>query len=192
MQRVVKMIMRNDQNIYNFLEDFRYATTSQIEALFFKNKSKRYCQKRLQYLTQQGFIKRCKSTINNDFAYYIDKKSYLPQVHHDLIRTEIFIHMNEKYKVVSWSNEKTIEHIRPDAIAFIEDHKMEFPVFIEIHLSNRFDFDKYKGKDFRPLFGMQPRVLICTDRHITPPNMSLLKFKVINFNNMVGLDSLFK
>lgn len=79
-------------------------------------------------------------------------------------------------------------------MAFIDDHGIEFPVFIEVHLSNKFDFDKYenliKKTDLRALFGIMPRVVICTDRHVTVPKINL-KFVIVGID-MQGLDSLFK
>lgn len=185
------MITKRDQDIYNYLEDFHIATSKQLHRLFFSNTSERYSRKRLQYLTETGFIKQTKSTIDNCFAYYIKKPV---QIHHDLIRSELFVSMNEKYKILSWHNEMTVENIRPDAMAFIDDHGIEFPVFIEVHLSNKFDFDKYenliKKTDLRALFGIMPRVVICTDRHVTVPKINL-KFVIVGID-MQGLDSLFK
>lgn len=197
------MITKREQDIYNFLdikenggEGFHIATSSQLHQLFFSQTTNRYSQKRLAYLVKQGFLKRRRSTIDNGYAYYIPgTTSLLQQVHHDLIRTELYLHIKEKYKVIEWNNECTIEHIRPDVVAFIEDHGIAFPVLVEIHLNNRFDFDKYKTllktTDLRAMFGLMPRVLICTDRQVTVP-AGLLKYKIINFNTMAGLESLFK
>jgi hypothetical protein len=69
-----------------------------------------------------------------------------------------------------------------------------FPILVEIHLSNKFNFDKYinlaQNNDLKLIFGIMPRVLICTDRGITIPN-ARIKFKVVNVD-MKGLDTLFK
>jgi hypothetical protein len=40
------------------------------------------------------------------------------------------------------------------------------------------------------MFGILPRVIICTDRQVTVPQIGI-KFKVISFD-MSGLDTLFK
>lgn len=189
------MITKRDQDILNFIEEFHIATSSQIQKLFFKNTSYRYSRKRLQYLFNQGFIKRTRSTINNDYAYYIGKKqSLLQQVHHDLIRAELYVALINTYEILEWNNEMVIENIRPDALTYIRNHGIVFPVFIEVHLSNRFDFDKYKDfirdNDLRAVFGITPRVIICTDRQVTIPNIGI-KFKVVGLD-MSGVDTLFK
>jgi hypothetical protein len=186
------MITKRDQDVLNFLEDFHIATSGQIQRLFFPN-TYRYCMKKLSGLCEEGFVKHTVSTINNCRAYYIDHRPV--QVHHDLIRAELYAELKRRYVIKDWLNEKTVDHTRPDALAYIEDHGIVFPVFIEIHLNNKFDFDKYKKlfgeSDLKAMFGVMPRVLICTDRQINPPP-GLLKYKVVNFNNMSGLENLLK
>lgn len=183
------MITKRDQDILNFIEEFHAATSSQINRLFFANTSYRYGLKRLHYLYSQGFIHRRRSTINNDYAYYINNKSLLQQLHHDLIRAELYSHINNTFKVLQWNNEAPVSSIRPDALCYIENHGIVFPVLVEVHLNNKFNFDKYKGIDFVNLFGVPPRVLICTDRKVTIQSMQGIKFKVIGFD-MAGLDSI--
>jgi hypothetical protein len=183
-----EMITRRDQDIFNFIEDFHVATCSQIQQLFFPRISKRYAQKRMQYLYDQGFLKRTRSTINNDYAYYIEKKSLLQQVHHDLIRAELYVQMHERYDVLEWHNEFAIDHIRPDALTYIKHKGVVYPVLIEIHLSKQFNFEKYRI-DLVSLFGVRPTVLICTDRQVTIQPVGQ-KFKVIGLD-MVGLNTLF-
>ncbi len=188
------MITKRDQDVFNFIEKFKAATTGQINQLFFSETSDRYCRKRLQYLYEQGYLKRIRSTISNDYAYYIKKKSYLQQIHHDLLRTQVYVTLKGLYKIIDWNNEMSIESIRPEAVAYIEDHKIIYPVFVEVHLSNSFNFNKYKdllnSVDLKALFGLMPRVIICTDRKVLVPNIGL-KFKVIGFD-MTGLETLFK
>lgn len=194
------MLTRRDQDVLNFIEEFRVATSGQIHRLFFANKTRRYCQARLKYLLSNGYIKKINSTINNEFAYYLEKRS--GQVHHDLIRAELYSNIKLKYNLLDWSNEQPIKNIRPDAtaylsnnnFAYIRDHGMVFPIFIEIHLSNKFNFEKYinllKKTDLAALYGIMPRVIICTDRQVVISNIGI-KFKVVGVD-MSGLDSILK
>jgi hypothetical protein len=183
------MITKRDQDVINFIEEFHIATSGQISRLFFSGKY-RYCMKRLQYMRDSGFIKPAKSTIDNCRAYYINKKSLLQQIHHDLIRAELYTAIRSRYDLLIWENEATIEHIRPDALCYIKHSGIVFPLIIEVHLNNKFDFDKYKNIDFRTLFGLMPRVIICTDREVKLP-VSAVKFKVVGLD-MSGLDTLLK
>jgi hypothetical protein len=187
------MITKRDQNILNFIEDFHIATARQIYSVFFANTSYRYCNTRLLYMYNQGFIKRTRSTIDNSFAYYINKKPV--QTHHDLIRTQIYVLLNQYYKVEAWKNEYTIENIRPDSFCLINDHDILFPIFIEVHLNNKFNFDKYtnlaKTTDLKYAFGLMPRVIIVTDRDIVAPSKSEIKYKIVNYETTDGIDSLF-
>ena len=169
------MITCRDQDIINFLEDFHIATSSQLHRLFYNLTSPRYTRKRLHYLCDCGHIKRARSTIDNSYAYYTDRKP--AQLHHDLIRTELYTSIKSKYDLLNWHNEATVGHIRPDALCYINHSGIVFPVLVEVHLSNKFDFDKYK-MDFRPILGTQPRVIICTDREVKLP-VSAIKFKLV-------------
>lgn len=185
------MITQRDQTVLNFIEDFRAATSGQICRLFFPGKY-RYCMKRLEKLCKDGHISRTISTINNCHAYYIGKRP--AQLHHDLIRAELFVCMSEHYKVLSWLNEEPVKNIRPDALALVEHRGITYPLFIEIHLNNKFDFEKYENlirtTDLRQSFGMTPRLIICTDRRTAIPNIGL-RIKIIGLD-MSGIDALFK
>jgi hypothetical protein len=193
------MILKREQNSFNFLEEFHIATTSQIRRLFYYNTSDRYCRQRLYDLYRQGFLKRTRSTTSNEYAYYLDKRP--GQIHHDLIRVELYINLRQRYNVLDWQNESPVGHTRPDALAlvgsdfaFVEDNGIIFPIFVEIHLNNKFNFDKYKQLlkdiDLRGLYKVMPRVIICTDQQVTVPNIGI-KFKTVGFD-MKGLDSIFK
>ncbi len=187
------MITNRDQNILNFIEDFHIATARQIYGVFFDNTSYRYCNSRLLYLFNEGFIKRTRSTIDNSYAYYINKKPV--QLHHDLIRSQIYVLLNHHYKVEAWQNEYTVENIRPDAFCIINDHDILFPCFVEVHLNNKFNFDKYsnlvKTTDLKAIFGLIPRVIIVTDRDIVTPSNLGIKFKIVNFETTSGINNLF-
>jgi hypothetical protein len=91
------MITTLDQSVLNFLSDFHIATSGQICQLYYPGKYS-YCMKRLRGLNEDGFIKRMHSTINNCNAYYSDKKPV--QVHHDLIRSELYMALKTKYDVL--------------------------------------------------------------------------------------------
>ena len=186
------MITKRDQDIINFLDDFHIATSEQIHKLFFPGIAVRSRNARLKYLLDTGFIKMTRSTIDNSYAYYVGKKPY--QIHHDLIRTELYTHLKGKYNVLEWHNEYTIGNIRSDAYCYIRHNGIPYPVFVEIHLHNKFNFDKYKilcdTMDLKAVFSIVPRVIICTDRSITIPNMPI-KFKVVDIE-MKDLDSIFE
>jgi len=181
------MITTRDQDIINFLESFHIATSNQLHRLYFPATSYQYSRQRLRYLSDNLYIKRTRSTIDNSYAYYTGYKPV--QLHHDLIRTELYTSIKSKYDLLEWHNEATVGNIRPDALCYANHSGIVFPVLVEVHLSNSFNFDKYK-MDFRPLLGTQPRVIICTDRSVKLP-VSAVKFKLIGLD-MVGLDTLFK
>jgi hypothetical protein len=179
------MITARDQSIINFLEEFHIATSEQIQKLFFSPKNYRYCMQRLRYLSDNLFVRRTRSTINNCYAYYVDSKPV--QIHHDLIRSEVYATIKSLYNVLEWHNEVPIGNIRPDALCYIKEKSMIYPVLLEVHLNNKFDFDKYR-MDFIPLFGMNPRIIICTDRHISLPDR---KFRLVGID-MSGIESFLK
>jgi hypothetical protein len=198
------MIVQTEQDLLNFLEMFHIGTSSQLHKLFWPQTSLRYCNDRLLYHYKQQNLNRCRSTISNGYAYYINKKPV--QVSHDLYRTEVFTAIKQRYEILDWSNEYTVNHIRPDArtnivnqtMAFINDHETIFTVFIEIHLSNKFNFQKYidfaNSTNLKLKYGLPPRVLIVTDREVKIPNEALnigFKFKVVGAEDMKGIDRIF-
>ena len=182
------MITCRDQDILNFLQEFHIGTSNQIHRLYFHLTSPRYTRKRLWYLVDCGLIKRARSTIDNSYAYYVNKKPV--QLHHDLIRAEIYSHIKAKYDLLEWHNEAPVGNIRPDALCYIQHSGIVFPLIIEVHLNNKFDFDKYKNLDFKALFGVVPKVIICTDREVKLPLLPI-KFKIVGLD-MSGLDTLLK
>jgi hypothetical protein len=181
------MITKKDQDVLNFLTDFHIGTCNQIHKLFYNLTSIQYTRKRLKYLYDNDYIKRARSTIDNSYAYYIDRKPV--QLHHDLIRAELYANIKSRYDLLEWTNEAPVSNIRPDALAYVKHVGIVFPLMIEIHLSNGFNFDKYKI-DFKPIFGTNPRVIICTDREVKPP-VYAVKFKIVGLD-MSNLDSLLK
>ena len=187
------MITKRDQDILNYLDDFKISTTKQIHRIFFNGLSYRCCARRLEQLEKYGHIKHTNSTIDISFAYYTDKKPV--QIHHNLLRSEIYSHIINMYNVLEWHNEYSFQNIRSDSFAYIDDHGIPFPVFLEVHLGNSFNFDKYnilaKENDLKVIFGLMPRVVIFTDRNVSLPKNSPIKFKLVDVNTK-GLDSLFK
>jgi hypothetical protein len=193
----VIMLMQRDQLIINGLEDFHVMTSKQITELYFPETSYRFAATRIKYMFEQKWIKQTVSTIDKCFAYYVENKP--AQIHHDLIRAEIYTKLQAVYQVIGWKNEQTILDIRPDAFALISDSGIEFPVMIEIHLSYTFDFNKYANKDFSAYMGGKiPRVIICTDKTITLPSFKNVKFKAVGIEvtshglAVNGLESIFK
>jgi hypothetical protein len=173
------MITKRDQEILSFVEDFHIATSKQIHRLFFPQASIQYRCERLRYLCRENLLKRTRSTIDNCFAYYIRKPA---QIHHDLLRAELYVNIKEKYRLLEWHNEMPVGNVRPDALAYIEKG---LPLLIEIHLSNRFDFGKY-NIDLLPLLGTQPRIVICTDKNLRATDK---RYRIVN-TDMQGLDRL--
>lgn len=181
------MITSKDQDLINLLDEFHIMTSNQIHRLLYPHTAIQYTRRRLKFLTDNGHIKRTRSTIDNSFAYYINQKPV--QVHHDLIRAELYTSMRQKYNILEWHNEQPIEHIRPDALCYVENAGIVFPVLSEIHLNKTFDFNKYK-LDFKPIFGSNPRVIICTDRTLQMPRIGV-KFVKVGLD-MSGIDTLLK
>ena len=107
---------------------------------FFNNSSYRYSRMRLQYLSKEQYIRKTRSTITNGYAYYVEQKPY--QIHHDLLRTEIYLNIKKEYEIINWQNEVPIADIRPDAFAYINNNGIIYPTFVEIHLNKNFNFNK--------------------------------------------------
>jgi hypothetical protein len=177
------MIAKKDRDIYNFLDMFNSATTSQIYRIFYKGKTLRRCQDRLATLTNAQYINRVKNFLTGEYIYYT-KLQKPEQIEHGYYRTELYIKLNERYCVADYDVEcKGIPNIRPDMYIDVKLNNMLYMFFVEIHLHNRFNQDKYeqyyKSGLWRDKYKVFPRIIIVAHE---PPRLQKtnLNFKIVS------------
>lgn len=172
------ILTRRDLDIINFLEEYRIASTSTLQYLFFP--SLRSCQIRLKTLYENKKINRARLTMNNDYIYYV-KKPY--GITHDLLVTEFYRELMKNSTVLNWAIQRKIGNIIPDAIfAFKIGDRQRLGV-LEVEISHKgFDFEKYETmyrtgayKEFFPIF---PTVYV-VGKNIKTPKISQIKYVVI-------------
>lgn len=154
------IITSRDLDIFDFLEEYRIASTSTLTALFFP--SLKYAQKRLKMLFDAGRLKRARLTMNHDYIYYLKKPgNYM----HDLLRTEFYRYLYLNSRIINFVSEKQISNIRPDAIFAYEVNGKQRLGLLEVEISNKgLDTDKYdifySSGEYKRYFPSMPPIYI--------------------------------
>jgi hypothetical protein len=172
------MLTRRDLDIINFLEEYRIASTTTLQSLYFP--SLRSCQIRLRTLVNSGKVKRARLTMNHDYIYYVKKPgNYM----HDLLVTEFYRCLSQRCKILNFVPEKSLGKIRPDAIFAVEYEGRQKLGLLEVEISHKgFDFEKYeefyRTAAFKGFFPVMPTVyVICRSTKL--PKQSQVKYVTI-------------
>lgn len=112
-----------DKQLYRLLESQVSLNTDQIKLLLFKNVCLRICQRRLTKLTKAKKIHRIRSSFDEPYFYYIDKKP--AQVEHVLgvswIYTWVCTSLSKLETLHCFEREIDYKTIRPDAFIAVKN-----------------------------------------------------------------------
>ena len=172
------MITQRDEVMLLWLENFKVATTNQINQLFYKNRT--VCNKRLLKLFEDKIIKRTKDPYSNQYIYHIKPLKTLTQLKHYYIRNEFYIKLVdmgceiEKYVV-----EKTMGSIIPDlCISFIYND-VKYMYFVEVERSEqKINVSKYNQffiEDYEEFMTTKIPVVYITHKNIPRCNYTTIK-----------------
>lgn len=179
------MLSERDNNIIDFIDEFKMATSEQIKDLFFNDVSDSMCRRVLARMVDYGCLKRERDHVNEPYRYYIDRKP--KQIRHTLMTTELYVEMKKLgWNVLKFMTTVQIGNVRPDAIVVIEYRESIYAFFVEIQLHGSMEqcTDKYKELfyDFdiwKEYFVSFPNVLVVTSRkeHMLYGEFKTLKVK---------------
>lgn len=187
------MISSKDRDIYNFLDLFNVATTSQLYRMFYRGKTLRRCQDRLTALSKSGYINRVRNFLTGEYLYYV--KSQKPeQMEHCYFRTELFLKMRERYTIKFYDTECLgMVGVRPDMYMEVQLRNALYLFFVEIHLHNKFNQDKYenyyKSGQWKERTKIFPRILIVAHNKPTLKPSSL-NYRIVP-TSLTGIDTAF-
>jgi hypothetical protein len=168
-------LMKRDQEVIGLLEKFRVANTTQLRELYFKKVSIQYCRRRLMQLVENKHLRRCRSHIDMEYCYYLEKQP--AQLDHKLYLLDLWLTCQKLYKIIQFEIEYTCGNLRADGFMIYEKAGVKYGYFIEIHLSNSFDQNKYEtlytSREWEKHFKSFPKVLIVTDKKVSfkPTNL---------------------
>ena len=164
----------------------------QIHKMFYSNVSERFCRQRMKILFDRKQIKRHRSHIDTQYVYYIEKKPYNPE--HRLLVADLYLALQAmNYTVNDLAFEFKCGNIRADAYFEISKGNISHSFFVEVHLSNKFNQDKYEelleSEEWKKDFEIFPKILIITDKAVEKRTTKLRIYTVKN--NLEGLDKIF-
>lgn len=166
------MLTTRDYKVIDFLTDYKIATTSTIEKLFFTNK--RTCQNRLKVLVDAKKIRRIRQDINSDYIYFVKMPK---QRRHALYVTEFYREFSKLHKIEDFRCELPLTGIRPDAMIVYRVSSGYQIAFLEVELSHKgFDFNKYEkyslNENYKEIgIPYMPSIIIVGNQPKIPGNM---------------------
>lgn len=195
------IITDRDRDILRHIEEFQFATISQIRDLFFSTQKYGYdiARKRLNLLRREGKLHAIKDfqTNSNIFSLYPLKKV---SKHNIIIRDFYTKLISEGIDVNFFKIEFTgflDGKIRPDAFIKVTVNGWIFFLFLEVITSNnQRDISKYEklyhSGEFQEQFGLSFPTVIFVDEVIHSNNLKSDHFRVVQIeHDLKGLPIIF-
>ncbi|GEM_PF-3465746 len=175
------ILMERDNKIIEFLE-MCPADSETINKLFFAGK--RTCNERLRKLVDYGYLKRWRSNVNCNYIYYIKRKPL--QIEHCNYIAKSYLWIQEQgYKVERFRREVTIENVRADALAKINNNGKDGYLILEVELSNNNTNKKlmkyediYLSRTYKKYFDVMPKLLYVSDHNIKSDILNVINIKM--------------
>lgn len=173
MKRII--LTERDNQIIEFLNLYKCASTSTISKLFFNN-SLRPCNRRLKHLREHGFIKSSQEYVSTEKIHYINKKP--TQLKHSCLCSEFASKMKLENNILKEKIEYKIGNVRAD-ILLINDIPEIY--LIEVCNTKSFDLNKYlKLKNslvWKNIFPIFPTIIVISDKEIKTSNeLNIIKY----------------
>lgn len=189
MKRII--LTNRDQEILNFLNEYKCANTSTIANIFF-NGSKRPCTRRLKNLREHGFIKSSQDFVCLEQIHYINKKP--TQIKHSTIVTNF---IGELYKnnieILKTKLEFKIDNVRSDLLLVCKVDGKTKIFFIEVCNTKKFDINKYiklkNNNNWKEYFPIFPSIIVISNKPVDTNkdlNIITMDLDLNNFNNIKG------
>lgn len=156
--------------IIEFIDTVQFCTREQIQKLYFKNSSVRYCNRYMSDLVDNKMLNRKYYNLDvkvNPYIYYKDKRPNKKILRHDLLLTDTIIKFMNVFSIKEIVKSPVIDDVIPDAMLVIRTGYSLQPVLIEVQLSKHDCFTKYynfarKFKEYSQL-DEKPILYVVTD-----------------------------
>lgn len=166
MKRII--LTERDNQIIEFLNQYKCATTSTISDLFF-NGSRRPTTRRLKHLKEHGFIKSSQEFVSVEQVHYINKKP--SQLKHSCICSQFVSKMKIENNIIKEKIEFKIGSVRADILLITEEPKI---YLIEVCNTKPFDLNKYiklkRSMIWKDIFPIFPDIIVISDKKINKSN----------------------
>lgn len=188
MKRIV--LTYRDNQIIEFIKDFKAAKTSTIADMFFP--SLRTAQRRLKYLSEHGYIKSYQEHITLEKIYYTNKKP--SQLKHSLILSSFVAEIKKaNIEILKYKVQFKLCNTIPDALLVLRYKNRSYIYLVECENTKAFNVKKYEDlyysrayKDILPKF---PNIIVISNRSVKKSD----KFEVIDVKlDFSNIDNFFK
>lgn len=179
MRRIV--LTKRDEEIINFLNEFKCATTSTLSKMFFNN-SRRTTTRRLKLLKENNLINSSQEFVCLEQIHYLNRKP--KQIKHTILITNF---IGELYKnnieILKLKKEFKIGFVRSDLLLVCKIKNKNFIYFIEVCNSKAFDVDKYvklkKSLIWQEYFPVFPTIITISDKPVVfNKNLNIINMKL--------------
>lgn len=164
MKRIV--LTNRDEQIIEFLKNYKCAKSSTISKLFF-NSSTRPCNRRLKYLNEHGFIKSSQEYVSTENIHYINRKP--TQLKHSCLCSEFISKMKIENNVIKDRVEFKIGNIRSDLLVITQNENIEI-FLVEVCITKPFDLNKYinlkRSLKWKEVFPVFPNIIVISDKKV--------------------------
>ena len=184
------LLTDRDQQIIDFLSEYKCANTSSIADIFF-NGSKRPCSRRLQLLREHGFIKSSQEFVCLEQIHYINRKP--TQLKHSSILSSFIglIYKND-IEILKSKVEFKIENVRSDLLLVCKINGKTKIYFIEVCNTKKFDIKKYlklkESNTWRKVFPVFPEIIVISNKPVeTDQRLDIIEIdlELNNFNKII-------
>lgn len=162
MKRII--LTERDNQIIEFLTNYKCASTSTISKLFF-NDSLRPCNRRLKHLREHGFIKSSQEYVSTEKIHYINKKP--AQLKHSCICSQFATYMKVNNNILKEKIEYKIGNVRCDLLLITDEPKI---FLIEICNTKPFDLNKYiklkNSLEWKKVFPIFPTIIVISNKPV--------------------------
>jgi hypothetical protein len=169
------MLTKRDREILEFIQEFKVVNQGHVEAVF--KLSKVVANRRLRAITDMKVVRRKRSSMTNNFLYYVDKPTP-----HKLLVTNFFIQLLEQGgRVIYFKKEYVLPGLTPDAFCEYKYNGYRYFFFVEVQISNtKLDTEKYElyfsSGDWKKRFPAFPRIVVISDRKVEIKSRNDLQF----------------
>lgn len=174
MKRII--LTERDNQIIEFLNNYKCATTSTISKLFF-NDSLRPCNRRLKHLREHGLIKSSQEYVSTEKVHYINKKP--TQLKHSCICSEFACKMKLENNILKEKIEYKIGNVRADLLLINDKPEI---YLIEVCNTKPFDLNKYiklkHSLEWKKVFPVFPIIIVISDK----PVKKSKELNIIHYN----------
>lgn len=166
MKRIV--LTERDEEIIQFLKDFKVATTTTISQIYF-NSSIRPCQRRLKYLAEHGYIKSHQENVITEKIHYVKRKPI--NLKHALILSQFIAQLKiNNIEILKYKVPYKISDVIADAFIAMRVNNQNYIYFVEVENTKKFDLNKYEklyySRSWKEMFPVFPSIIVITDKKI--------------------------